>query len=150
MFNLILAIPDSKVHGTNMGPIWVLSAPDGPHIGPMNLAIRDDIESTFMWITAVVSDTDFLPNTIETPKAAINHHVNIPWQFPLSDSWHENPQMRPDLLLNTTALMRHLPSGYEGGTIYCDKYINILHNGSWGRIVLEVKKVISKGILGSF
>ena len=33
--------PDSKVHGTNMGPIWVLSAPDGPHVGPMNLAIRE-------------------------------------------------------------------------------------------------------------
>ena len=27
-----------------MGPTWVLSAPDGPHVGPMNLAIRDDIE----------------------------------------------------------------------------------------------------------
>ena len=23
-----------------MGPIWVLSAPDGPHFGPMNLAIN--------------------------------------------------------------------------------------------------------------
>ena len=22
---------------------WVLSAPDGPHVGPMNLAIRDSI-----------------------------------------------------------------------------------------------------------
>ena len=33
--------PDSKVHGANMGPTWVLSAPDGPHIGPMNLAIRE-------------------------------------------------------------------------------------------------------------
>ena len=33
--------PDSKVHGANMGPTWVLSAPDGPHIGAMNLAIRD-------------------------------------------------------------------------------------------------------------
>ena len=32
--------PDNKVHGTNMGPTWVLSAPDGPHVGPMNLAIR--------------------------------------------------------------------------------------------------------------
>ena len=32
--------PDSKVHGFNMGPTWVLSAPDGPHVGPMNLAIR--------------------------------------------------------------------------------------------------------------
>ena len=33
--------PDSKVHGANMGPIWVLSATDGPHVGPMNLAITD-------------------------------------------------------------------------------------------------------------
>ena len=23
-----------------MGPTWVLSAPDGPHVGPMNLAMR--------------------------------------------------------------------------------------------------------------
>ena len=36
-------IPDSKVHGANMGPTWVLSARDGPHVGPMNLAIRDGI-----------------------------------------------------------------------------------------------------------
>ena len=34
-------IPASKVHGANMGPTWVLSAPDGSHVGPMNLAIRD-------------------------------------------------------------------------------------------------------------
>ena len=34
-------IPDSKVHGANMGPTWVLSAPDGPHVGPLDLAIRD-------------------------------------------------------------------------------------------------------------
>ena len=32
--------PDSKVFGANMGPTWVLSAPDVPHVGPMNLAIR--------------------------------------------------------------------------------------------------------------
>ena len=32
--------PDSKVHVANMGPNWVLSAPDGPHVGPMNLAIK--------------------------------------------------------------------------------------------------------------
>ena len=33
--------PDSKVHGANVGPTWVLSAPDGPHFGPTNLVIRD-------------------------------------------------------------------------------------------------------------
>ena len=36
--------PDSKVHADNMGPTWVLSAPDGPHAGPMNLAIRVGIQ----------------------------------------------------------------------------------------------------------
>ena len=31
-------IPDSKVHGTNMGPIWGRQDPGGPHVGPMNFA----------------------------------------------------------------------------------------------------------------
>ena len=34
------AVPDNRVHGANMGPSWVPSAPDGPHVGPMNLVIR--------------------------------------------------------------------------------------------------------------
>ena len=33
--------PYSKVHGANMGPTWVPSAPNGPHVGSMNLAIRE-------------------------------------------------------------------------------------------------------------
>ena len=40
IFPKSIAHPDSKVHGANMGPPWVLSAPEGPHVGPMNLAIR--------------------------------------------------------------------------------------------------------------
>ena len=36
----IMTFPNSKVHGPNLGPTWVLSAPDEPHAGPMNLAIR--------------------------------------------------------------------------------------------------------------
>ena len=31
--------PDSKVQGASMGPTWVLSAPGGPHVGHMNLAV---------------------------------------------------------------------------------------------------------------
>ena len=34
--------PDSKVRVANMGPTWILAAPGGPHVGPMNLAIRVD------------------------------------------------------------------------------------------------------------
>ena len=33
-------LPDSKVYGANMGSIWIMSAPDKPHVGLMNLAIR--------------------------------------------------------------------------------------------------------------
>ena len=36
----IYPVPDNKVHVANMGSTWVLSVPDGPHVGPMNLAIR--------------------------------------------------------------------------------------------------------------
>ena len=36
-------IPDSKGRGANMGPIWGRQDPDGPHVGPMNFAIRDTI-----------------------------------------------------------------------------------------------------------
>ena len=35
--------PDNKIHGANMGLTWVLSAPYGPHVGPMNLAITGAI-----------------------------------------------------------------------------------------------------------
>ena len=40
--------PHSKVHGANMGPTWVLSAPDGPHVGPMNLAIREWLDYKYI------------------------------------------------------------------------------------------------------
>ena len=37
--SVMCSFHDSKVHGANMGPTWVLSSPGGPHVGPMNLAI---------------------------------------------------------------------------------------------------------------
>ena len=42
----LVFFPDSKYHGANIRPNWVLSAPDRPHVGPMNLAIR---VSTTIW-----------------------------------------------------------------------------------------------------
>ena len=33
----------SKVHGPNMGPIWGRQDPGGPHVGPMNFAIGEDL-----------------------------------------------------------------------------------------------------------
>ena len=40
----ISTIPDTKVYGANMGPIWVLLAPDVPHVDPMNLTLRDPVD----------------------------------------------------------------------------------------------------------
>ena len=37
--------PDSKVHGANMGPIWGRQDPGGPHVGPKNFAIWEEIRS---------------------------------------------------------------------------------------------------------
>ena len=42
--------PDSKIHGANMGLTWVLSAPDGPHVSPMNLAIRVGFLMSMTWV----------------------------------------------------------------------------------------------------
>ena len=42
------AIPDSKVYGANMVPTWDLSVPDGPHVGPMNLATRVSIDMVIL------------------------------------------------------------------------------------------------------
>ena len=36
-------IPDNKVHGADMGPIWGRQDPGGPHVGPMNFAIWDGV-----------------------------------------------------------------------------------------------------------
>ena len=32
-------VPDSKVHGAHMGPIWGRQDPGGHHVGPMNFVI---------------------------------------------------------------------------------------------------------------
>ena len=38
-------IPESEVHGATMGLIWGPQDPGGPHVGPMNLAIWDVLDS---------------------------------------------------------------------------------------------------------
>ena len=50
-----MGYPDSKVHGANMGPTCVLSAPGGPHVGLMNLAI-------WVFVHIKIGDTWLNPN----------------------------------------------------------------------------------------
>ena len=42
---MVSNIPDGKVHGADMGPIWGRQDPCGPHVGTMNLVIWDGILS---------------------------------------------------------------------------------------------------------
>ena len=51
-------MPDSKVHGSNMGPIWVLSAPDGPMLASWTLLSEV--------LTVRVAVTDFFSGTQDT------------------------------------------------------------------------------------
>ena len=48
----VWSIPDSKVHGANMGPIWGWQDPGGPHVGPMNFAIWDEQPLTLLGLNA--------------------------------------------------------------------------------------------------
>ena len=89
--NLIMeSIPDSKVHGANMGPTWGQQASDGPHVGPMNLAIRDVYRSAMQKNISLVKKKKFLW-LIFLPAVAHNclQHNNINIHTIIS-SWHAN------------------------------------------------------------
>ena len=76
-------IPDGKVHGANMGPIWGQQDPGGPHVGLMNFVIRDGInyfpsprsnvhvqlETKPTWCTLVTTRKVILFNNIRCYKA---------------------------------------------------------------------------------
>ena len=49
-------IPDSKVHGADMGPTWGRQDPGGTHVGPMNCAIWD----VMSWKKTLLSTFSFL------------------------------------------------------------------------------------------
>ena len=75
------ACPDSKVHGANMGPTWVLSAPDGPHVGPMNLAIR--VQMPWQRIIHVFYEVLLAIRDFKSPLL-----VRRRWNASLLVSWH--------------------------------------------------------------
>ena len=50
-------IPNSKVHGANMGSIWGRQDPGGPHVGPMNVAIWDiTLYQILLWWAPTASE----------------------------------------------------------------------------------------------
>ena len=79
-WNWPLCNPDNKVNGANMGPTWVLSAPDGHHVGPMNLAIRKD---HYYHHIILVRFVIHYPNQTQNMSLTI-HDPITPSQFTLS------------------------------------------------------------------
>ena len=95
--------PDSKVHGANMGPTWVLSAPIGPHVGPMNLAIRVNtvatVSANVLSPNGVGRSTGATTNDLYSVSLPFNscslsrRHFffkmadEIPWHHAALDSW---------------------------------------------------------------
>ena len=67
----VFLYPDSKVHGAHMGPTCILSAPDGPHVGPMNLAIRVGSSSS----EVVVEDMVHLTGITDQPRTKIYIYI---------------------------------------------------------------------------
>ena len=63
-------IPDSKVHGANMGPIWGQQKPGRPHVGPMNFFIWDRSQ-TIKYVTIVWLPRGFLGNTAMSCRTEI-------------------------------------------------------------------------------
>ena len=47
-------VPDNKVHGAKMGPIWGRQDPGGPHFGRMNFAIWDIYDFMLMLIRITI------------------------------------------------------------------------------------------------
>ena len=82
--------PDNNVHGANMGPTWVLSAPDGPHVGPMNLAVRVDMMLTLSpRVAPAVVFTTFC--VIRNDKVGILTTLDFKWwwrKLPGLTSYH--------------------------------------------------------------
>ena len=55
-----------------MGPTWVLLAPDGPHVGPMNLAIREDKQTGPINSAVMAIPVQFIPSNSPYVTKQIN------------------------------------------------------------------------------
>ena len=112
---------DSKVHGANRGPTWVLSAPDGPHVGPKNLAIREMMHSTHRF------DWNDPKNVIKI----VSFDVNVPWSR--LRTRHVPGNMRPDRPLSEDAHWQDAHGSTWHGRHNGHKSTETNHRHSWQR-----------------
>ena len=79
-----LDIPNSKVHGANMGPIWGRQDPGGPHVGPMNPAFwvfgqslkgNNEKSVTLNWYVLALHNSGILSASISDHYGVF--HINV-------------------------------------------------------------------------
>ena len=100
--------PDSKGHGANMGPTWVLSSPGGLHVGPMNFATWELTQDTAkksktkhkLWWSVAISTFHVLTINWFYDKF-VNHHIDTQIAKFMGPTWFPpgfcRPQMGPML-----------------------------------------------------
>ena len=143
--------PDSNVHGTNMGLTWVQSAPDGPHVGPMNLAIRECNGNHKMKGCYLCSWRDRLPNSFNSlwssddtlrhrSRSILLHNIIISYGL-----LHDGTKPLPELML--TDNQRGLVA-FSWGQFHrkCPRYISLLW--VW-KLLIQHSSHISQGPLNA-
>ena len=59
-----------------MGPTWVLSAPGGPHVGPMNLVIRVEYPMTHTHILVLLCFVVIIALLLSGTCYVSTHHIH--------------------------------------------------------------------------
>ena len=92
--------PDSKVHGTNMGPTWGRQDPGGPHVGPMNPAIWENGFKRFLSVFNVYKCS--LAYTHFAPRLILNFHSVHDFKWSVSVN-----AMKIGYLISILSLLNH-------------------------------------------
>ena len=83
-------VPDSKVHGANMGPTWGQQDPGGSHVGHMNLAIRGGMKALVLtwdffnlWLSKVLACQRCLRSIYIAEQAELSTNEKRPYILPM-------------------------------------------------------------------
>ena len=69
-------IPDSKVHGANMGHTWGRQDPGGPHVGHMNFAIWGNLSSALV-ISSEWASERYIDSTAVHMTSQVNGNSTV-------------------------------------------------------------------------
>ena len=104
-----------------MGPTWVPAAPDGPHVGPMNLAIR--VCLYLIWVVADPGGSHVGPMNLVIRVCL--YLIWVLFQRKKHISWYRDSQyndkmvMRPYCLVQPAMWDKHWVSGIHWFWIRC-------------------------------